>query len=366
MGHVGRNWFFSFLLLSSLTITGWAAPQKPTEHVVQSGQTLAKIAKRYNLTLEELCEANDLKRNSTLKPGQRLSLPTDEDPSPPNRSRQRLDNRAATTVSRTSGTPQKAGPRGGASYARYLAHPIKRGYVQLTGFHGEYKGQLVSKSGKLQPKAAAIASTKVLAWPRTDFVMDKRLLTLLAKVSDAFGGRPLRIVSGYRTSSFASESKHPLGRACDFSVPGVPNGALRDFVRTFDNVGVGYYPNSTFIHLDVREYDAYWVDYAGPGEPPRYQNAIAKKHDKDNDGKSSTPNDEHRRDHASQTTQENDNERRHSDEIEAQADAENDVTEASSHVVTGEKTSESPVKHTEPLKPKTTQSPSASPAAEPL
>jgi hypothetical protein len=49
----------------------------------------------------------------------------------------------------------------------------------------------------------------------------------------------------------------------------VPNAALRDYLRTLPNVGVGYYPNSTHVHLDVREASAYWVDEAGPGEPPR-------------------------------------------------------------------------------------------------
>jgi hypothetical protein len=34
-------------------------------------------------------------------------------------------------------------------------------------------------------------------------------------------------------------------------------------------VGVGFYPNSSFIHLDVRGCAMQWVDYAGPGEAPR-------------------------------------------------------------------------------------------------
>jgi len=40
-------------------------------------------------------------------------------------------------------------------------------------------------------------------------------------------------------------------------------------------VGVGYYPNSTFVHLDVRSLPTYWVDYSKPGEPPRYDSANA-------------------------------------------------------------------------------------------
>ena len=98
--------------------------------------------------------------------------------------------------------------------------------------------------------------------------MHSRLVRLLAQVSDTFGGRPLRIISGYRTTSFVKGSRHKSGRAVDFRIPGVPNEVLRDYLRTFTNVGVGYYPNSTFVHFDVRRRSAYWVDYAGPGEAP--------------------------------------------------------------------------------------------------
>jgi hypothetical protein len=41
-------------------------------------------------------------------------------------------------------------------------------------------------------------------------------------------------------------------------------------VRTFENVGAGYYPNSVFIHMDTRETSGYWIDYSGPGEKPIY------------------------------------------------------------------------------------------------
>lgn len=282
MGSFCRTVLLGLLLASSAT-PSWAAPRKPTEHVVQPGQTLAKIAKRYNLSIEELCEENDLKRSTPLKPGQKLSLPSDDEGESTSHARGRnADDKATTSTSgRGHGTAQKSTAAHSASFSRYLSRPVKRGYVHLLGFHGEFKGQLVGKSGRLQEKSV-IAISRVMAWPRTDFIMDRRLLLLLAKVSDAFGGRTIRLVSGYRTTSYASESKHPLGRACDFSVLGVPNEALRDYARTFNDVGVGYYPNSTFVHMDARDYDAYWVDYAGPGEAPRYRNAVAKKDDDEN------------------------------------------------------------------------------------
>lgn len=257
MGSANRNRLTLLWLISiGLALT---APVSAHEHVVQSGQTLAKIAKRYRVELDALCAANNLKKSAKLQPGLRLTIPSDDDTD------------TASEVRSSAGKRQDSARRPGApmtSYSQYLTRPAKRGWVHIMGHHGDWQGQLVGKSGKLQPKSV-VAVSRLLAWPRTDFVMDRRLLTLLAQVSDAFGGRTLRVVSGYRTTSYASESKHPLGRACDFHVLGVPNSALRDFVKTFDNVGVGYYPNSTFVHLDSRDHDAYWVDYAGPGEPPR-------------------------------------------------------------------------------------------------
>ena len=89
------------------------------------------------------------------------------------------------------------------------------------------------------------------------------------RVSDTFGGRPIRVVSGFRTSSFFSDSRHKQSAAVDFSIPGIPNSVVRQYLLLFDNAGVGYYPNSSFVHLDVRGCAMQWVDYAGPGEAPR-------------------------------------------------------------------------------------------------
>jgi uncharacterized protein YcbK (DUF882 family) len=96
-----------------------------------------------------------------------------------------------------------------------------------------------------------------------------RLIKLLTRVSNTFGGRTIRVVSGYRTKS-PKGSRHRHGRAMDFTVVGIPNKALRDYLQTFENVGVGFYPNSHFVHLDVRKQWTYWVDFSGPGEAPRY------------------------------------------------------------------------------------------------
>jgi hypothetical protein len=53
----------------------------------------------------------------------------------------------------------------------------------------------------------------------------------------------------------------------------VANKTLSEALRRFSNVGVGYYPNSVFVHLDVRETSGYWVDYSRPGEKAIYGSA---------------------------------------------------------------------------------------------
>ncbi|HEY6475106.1 MAG TPA: DUF882 domain-containing protein [Polyangia bacterium] len=104
--------------------------------------------------------------------------------------------------------------------------------------------------------------------------MDPRLMRLLYQTGHHWPGRRLEVVSGYRHPNVAKNphSPHMKGLACDFRVEGVKTAELRDYLRrTFEKVGVGYYPNSSFVHLDVRkDRSAFWIDYSGPGERAVY------------------------------------------------------------------------------------------------
>ncbi len=105
--------------------------------------------------------------------------------------------------------------------------------------------------------------------------VDPGLVVRLQKVVDHFG-KPgetahLVLVSGYRPAS--AGSYHQRARALDFRIEGVKNEDLVAFCKTLDDTGCGYYPNSVFIHMDVREKGKghiSWIDASGPGEPPRY------------------------------------------------------------------------------------------------
>jgi hypothetical protein len=105
--------------------------------------------------------------------------------------------------------------------------------------------------------------------------VDPGLVVRLQKVVDHFV-KPsetthIVLVSGYRPAS--SGSYHQRARALDFRIEGVTNEALVAFCKTLDDTGCGYYPNSVFIHMDVREKGKghiSWIDASGPGESPRY------------------------------------------------------------------------------------------------
>jgi uncharacterized protein YcbK (DUF882 family) len=104
--------------------------------------------------------------------------------------------------------------------------------------------------------------------------MNPRLMKLLYQTGKHWPGKRLEVVSGYRHPTVAKNprSPHMQGLACDFRVEGVKAAELRDYLRrAFEKVGVGYYPNSSFVHLDVRkERSAFWIDYSGPGERAVY------------------------------------------------------------------------------------------------
>ncbi len=105
--------------------------------------------------------------------------------------------------------------------------------------------------------------------------MDPRLAQLLYRTARNFEGHRLEVVSGYRHPKVARNPKspHKEGLACDFRVAGIANTVLRDYLRkTHEHVGVGYYPNSVFVHLDDRKKgpSAFWIDYSGPGQAAEY------------------------------------------------------------------------------------------------
>lgn len=65
-------------VVAALTIAG-EATAKPKTHVVQSGQTLGRIAKRYSVSIQAICTANGIRRRDPIRPGQKLVIPDASD-----------------------------------------------------------------------------------------------------------------------------------------------------------------------------------------------------------------------------------------------------------------------------------------------
>jgi hypothetical protein len=115
----------------------------------------------------------------------------------------------------------------------------------------------------------------VLAQAQGAHRLDPRLVAQLSLAIDHFrkAAEPTRLVlvSGYRPR--AEGSYHASGRAVDFRIEGVDNEALDAFCKTLPDTGCGYYPNSAFVHMDVRNPHTghvAWTDVSRSREPPHY------------------------------------------------------------------------------------------------
>jgi hypothetical protein len=67
-------------------------------------------------------------------------------------------------------------------------------------------------------------------------------------------------VSGYRNQR-KQTSNHFKGTASDIRIAGVAPKKIREFAETLDGggMGIGIYPRSGFVHIDVRGTRARWV-----------------------------------------------------------------------------------------------------------
>jgi hypothetical protein len=99
------------------------------------------------------------------------------------------------------------------------------------------------------------------------------LLDLVYRTMRHFNAPLVHLVSGYRPDR--AGSRHTQGRAIDMVIPGVTNEALADYARQLGFCGVGIYPNSGFVHLDVRESSFFWVDQSLPDEHSRSEPMMA-------------------------------------------------------------------------------------------
>jgi uncharacterized protein YcbK (DUF882 family) len=142
------------------------------------------------------------------------------------------------------------------------------GQKRILSLYNTHTGEALStvywESGEyLKPSLSKI--NHILRDHRTNEVisMDPSLLDLLHAIHLKAGTEePFHIISGYRsprTNAFLCEqnqgvvknSLHLCGKAADIRLPGYELSHLRRVATNLREGGVGYYPRSDFVHVDV-------------------------------------------------------------------------------------------------------------------
>lgn len=144
-------------------------------------------------------------------------------------------------------------------------NPMAPRRAMLHNLHtGDKFNEVYFANGKYQPDALAEAMRVLRDWRNgEEHVMDPRLFDALHSISDRVGSnQPFQIISGYRSpqtnaamharsSGVASNSQHTYGKAVDVRIQGVDLRNLHKAALDVSAGGVGFYPTSNFVHVDV-------------------------------------------------------------------------------------------------------------------
>ena len=285
-------------------------------HVIRSGDTLASIAKKHGVSVRLLARANKLKQGEPLALGRTLIIPDDEsDVDDGTYKPKKVDTLVKTgrkvpggvrhtiqpgqslwVIARAYNTTGEriaaangfeVGENLGAGReilipgAKYVVPVRMKGFtVQPIHFVSVWNNEqasfkLLNNNGKLIQRSRRMLSK--LSGPKKGGetrLLHPRLIHMLQRVAERFPGKSIELISGYRPRKKGYPvSKHNVGRALDFRVQGVDRVALYEYIKSLPKVGAGYYPNSVFVHMDVRDKSTFWVDYSGVGEPAQYNKA---------------------------------------------------------------------------------------------
>lgn len=142
--------------------------------------------------------------------------------------------------------------------------PVYR--LRLFQTHTNERIDIVYRRGNVYDQKAVTRLDEFLRDYRTGTVhlLDVRLFDLLHDLTASVGhpGTEIDIVCGYRTprtnqflrrttTGVAAHSLHMEGEAIDIRIPGVPTAQLRNAALSLHRGGVGFYPKSMFVHVDV-------------------------------------------------------------------------------------------------------------------
>jgi uncharacterized protein YcbK (DUF882 family) len=143
---------------------------------------------------------------------------------------------------------------------------IEEGHLRLYHTHTGEHLDIVYRHGDNYVPEALAKLDHFLRDHRTGEVhhFDPRLFDLLSDATQAVGraNAEIHIICGYRapnsneylrthTSGVAKNSLHMQAEAIDIRLPGTRTSRFRDAALALRRGGVGYYPASDFIHVDV-------------------------------------------------------------------------------------------------------------------
>ncbi len=149
-----------------------------------------------------------------------------------------------------------------------LAGEAASSQVRQVAFHNLHTGESLNavywEEGSYVPDALH-AVNRVLRDYRTGDVhpIAPNLLDLLDRLSARIDAKaPFQVISGYRSPrtnamlhrkshEVATRSLHMQGMAIDIRLPDVRLANLHDAALSLKGGGVGYYPGSDFVHVDV-------------------------------------------------------------------------------------------------------------------
>ena len=144
------------------------------------------------------------------------------------------------------------------------------GEVRALAFNNLHTGEKLNTvywvQGNYLPDALAAANHLLRDFRSGEVhAIEPQLLDLLAVLRGRLEtAAPFSVISGYRSpatnamlrgenehSGVASKSLHMLGKAIDIRIADRPLAGLRDMALAAQAGGVGYYPSSDFVHVDV-------------------------------------------------------------------------------------------------------------------
>lgn len=250
LGEDGRIHPGDVLEIPDVLVDGWTKG-----HIVKKGDTLARISRRYKVSIDDLREINRIGPKGRLQLGRRLVIPKGK----------RVD------VEYEAAGEGAGGAKKTVKKVEKERWDGKATVVRVRGKSERKTMTMFDKRGRVRTYARRTISKLARSKKGKVRNLHPRLIRLIGKVAENYPGKDIEIISGFRPHKRGKKrSQHSKARALDFRVRGVSNLELYRYLKTFDKVGVGYYPNSTFVHLDVRDRKYTWTDVSGTGEAARY------------------------------------------------------------------------------------------------